>query len=209
MPHDLVRGVLPARDGAVWIATDAGLARLAAGVVQRAPGAADLPSGALFSLAEDRAGSLWVGGRGGLTRIGPGPRRTFTPRDGLAADLVRSVLEDRDGVLWAGTDAGLSRLAPGAAAFEASDAPTTRPIFALAEDPRGDLWVGTEGTGLLQRHEGRWRAYTPHDGLPSPIVRSLLPDRDGGVWIGTDNGLALFQGGRFRVFDSADGLPSD
>jgi signal transduction histidine kinase/ligand-binding sensor domain-containing protein/DNA-binding NarL/FixJ family response regulator len=210
LPDDLVRGVLETRDGSLWAATDGGLARLKDGNVTRVSRADGLPSDAMFALAEDRAGNLWAGGRGGLTRLGSGPPVTFARKDGLKADLVRAVLEDREGVLWVGTDAGLSSRAPGAQGFDApGDAPTARPIFAIAEDAAGNLWVGTEGSGLLCRHEGVWRTYTARDGLPSPIVRALLPDTGGALWIGTDNGLAELKDGRFRVFSSADGLPSD
>ena len=210
LPDDLVRGVLEGHDGDLWVATDGGLARLRNGSLERGARPGELPSPAVFGLAEDRAGALWVGSRGGLTRLGAGGARTFTRRDGLAADLVRAILEDRDGTLWVGTDAGLSLRRPGASGFEAAGGvQADRPVFCIVQAPDGDLWVGTEGLGLLRRHAGSWSVLQPRDGLPSPIVRALLPDADGGLWIGTDHGLARLRQGRFLTYTSADGLPSD
>lgn len=45
----------------------------------------------------------------------------------------------------------------------------------------------------------RW---TRFDGLPSNAVHSILQTRDGYLWIGTEEGLARFDGVRFTVFDS-------
>lgn len=39
------------------------------------------------------------------------------------------------------------------------------------------------------------------DGLPQPTVRAIVQTRDGYLWLGTDDGLARFDGVRFTVFD--------
>ena len=52
------------------------------------------------------------------------------------------------------------------------------------------------------------RAWQVEDGLPQNSVMAILPSRDGYLWLGTANGLARFDGVRFKVFGLADGLPS-
>jgi len=47
------------------------------------------------------------------------------------------------------------------------------------------------------------------DGLPDDFVRSVLPDTDGSIWIGTRRGLAHWTVGHTDVLDHSDGLPSD
>lgn len=42
------------------------------------------------------------------------------------------------------------------------------------------------------------------DGLPHNTVRAVLESRDGYLWLGTANGLARFDGVRFKVFDAAN-----
>src|SRR5207237_3364968 len=49
---------------------------------------------------------------------------------------------------------------------------------------------------------------TTRDGLPSDFIRSLLRDRDGSLWIGTDRGLARWRGARAEALTVAEGLPS-
>lgn len=46
------------------------------------------------------------------------------------------------------------------------------------------------------------RHYTAEDGLPGNRAQALLQARDGYLWIGTDNGLARFDGMRFAAFDA-------
>ena len=45
------------------------------------------------------------------------------------------------------------------------------------------------------------RQYTAEDGLPGNRVQALLQARNGYLWIGTDHGLARFDGARFVTFD--------
>jgi len=45
-------------------------------------------------------------------------------------------------------------------------------------------------------------------GLPQNTVNAVLQTRDGYLWLGTQGGLARFDGVRFKVFGLAEGLPS-
>jgi ligand-binding sensor domain-containing protein len=50
-----------------------------------------------------------------------------------------------------------------------------------------------------------WENYTTANGLPSDHVFSVLVD-DSRVWAGTEDGLALYNAGTWKVFRTADGL---
>jgi ligand-binding sensor domain-containing protein len=51
----------------------------------------------------------------------------------------------------------------------------------------------------------RWENFTTANGLPDNHVFAVLVDGDR-VWAGTENGLALFEGGGWKVFTPKDGL---
>jgi ligand-binding sensor domain-containing protein len=51
----------------------------------------------------------------------------------------------------------------------------------------------------------RWENFTTAEGLPDNRVYSVCVDGDR-IWAGTDNGLALYQEGQWKVFTPADGL---
>jgi ligand-binding sensor domain-containing protein/signal transduction histidine kinase len=50
------------------------------------------------------------------------------------------------------------------------------------------------------------RTFTATDGLPRDQVTALLADSRGFLWVGTQEGLARFDGGQFTVFGPAEGL---
>ncbi len=51
-----------------------------------------------------------------------------------------------------------------------------------------------------------WRVFTTEDGLPSDSVRALRRFGDR-LWVGTDAGLAMLEGDRWRSWTGAEGLP--
>lgn len=62
-------------------------------------------------------------------------------------------------------------------------------VFAVMQDSRGLLWVGTSyGVG---RYDGReFRSLTKMDGLPHDSVRALTEDGAGTIWVLTKQGVA-------------------
>jgi hypothetical protein len=74
-------------------------------------------------------------------------------------------------------------------------------LRAIGGSPSG--WVG------VSTYDGaRWVTYDATM-LPSLVVTGLAADSSGSVWVGTDAGLARFDGVGWTVFRVADGLPSD
>lgn len=54
-----------------------------------------------------------------------------------------------------------------------------------------------------------FHSYTTKDGLASQGVRALYQDSRGFLWIGTSNGLSMYDGVRFRTFSVANGLSNN
>ena len=53
-----------------------------------------------------------------------------------------------------------------------------------------------------------FRCWQSEQGLPQDRVRALAQTLDGYIWVGTDDGLARFDGARFVSFGLPEGLPS-
>jgi ligand-binding sensor domain-containing protein len=51
--------------------------------------------------------------------------------------------------------------------------------------------------------------YGPAEGLGTLVITALRQDREGYIWVGTENGLYRYDGHRFKRFSTADGLPGD
>lgn len=135
--------------------------------------------------------------------------RIWDQEEGLFQPTIYSVAQTRDGFLWLGTQDSLIRFdgvhfreyAEGDSVLHGSL------IRSLNEDTRGDLWVGTLGSGAVRiAPDGRARQYSTKDGLPSNTIFCLAPAKDGSVWACTEKGLVRIGDDGVRVFTEADGL---
>src|SRR5690348_13847504 len=82
-------------------------------------------------------------------------------------------------------------------------------VFNVCVD--GDrVWAGTEN-GLALYQNGKWRVFTPADGLAHRAVLWIAADkRTGDVWIATLGGLSRYSAGRFDTFTQlTSGLAND
>jgi signal transduction histidine kinase/sugar lactone lactonase YvrE len=79
-----------------------------------------------------------------------------------------------------------------------------RTVIADRDD---NIWVGTNGAGLVRFKNRVVRTFTKADGLPNNVVMTVLAARDGKLWAGNNcGGLSWFDGGRFHTYDEKDGL---
>ena len=144
---------------------------------------------------------LWAAGTKALLRyeVGSGSLRLEPLPPIEAPSRPTALLETRDGVIWAGLDDGLYRLDGEQLVREWA----TAQIRSLFEDREGSLWAGTLGAGLIQiRRQTKFEMLTSREGLPSEVVWTALEDRQGAVWIGTDQGLARWDGQRIEKVET-------
>ena len=75
----------------------------------------------------------------------------------------------------------------------------------------GDLrWVATDGGLLVQdRVSGESTQFGPEHGLPTNRLTALALGVDRRVWVGSQAGVAAYDGRDWHIFTTADGLPSD
>lgn len=99
-----------APDGAVWVVTENGLVRHAAGRRQTVNTPA--PFAQITALAPAANGALWLGTTEGLFGYDGRVWNHFTAADGLAANHVTHVAVATDGSVWVGTAGGVSWLRP-------------------------------------------------------------------------------------------------
>ncbi|GGZ24656.1 hybrid sensor histidine kinase/response regulator [Echinicola pacifica] len=190
--------------------------------------------GAVFAICSDRNNTIWVGTyHQGLYRLIPKGNgdyevRNFTEKDGLSLHMIRSLLQDKQGNLWVGTGKGLNKISyeelykpnptievfkniPGDDNSLAYDY-----ILDLYETREGQIWVGTFGGGLnrlIVDGNGKYsfKSFKEADGLSNNVVKGILEDNDGYIWVSTNKGLNKFDpyGGEFKTYDVTDGLQSN
>jgi signal transduction histidine kinase/DNA-binding response OmpR family regulator/streptogramin lyase len=87
------------------------------------------------------------------------------------------------------------------------------PVRCIHEDRDKELWIGTQGGGLVlfNKKNGQLTQYTTKDGLPSNVLLRFLEDGNRNLWISTFNGLTKFnlKARTCRNFTQSDGLQSN
>lgn len=191
--------------GRVWILLEDSLFRMERGAWVEEPLAGLPPSPKLASLRFDPQGGgmlLSLGGDGLLVKAPGQPVRHLTAADGLPRDRILVAIRDRRGTLWVGSDGdGLSAQAlPNLTALDGAASVAGKDLAAVTSirDLGGGRTLLATSTGLYQVDEGRGitARWTRAEGLPADQMWSLLADGRGGMWVGTDRGLALWRNGR-------------
>jgi signal transduction histidine kinase/streptogramin lyase len=78
------------------------------------------------------------------------------------------------------------------------------------EDRQGNLWIGTQESGLYRLQKQFIRSYTREQGLIDRDTYATYQDRSGAVWVGAWHlGLSRFADGKFTSYTMADGLPDE
>jgi ligand-binding sensor domain-containing protein/signal transduction histidine kinase/CheY-like chemotaxis protein/HPt (histidine-containing phosphotransfer) domain-containing protein len=199
-----VRAITHDHDENLWIGTTGGgLVRLHDG--QFAALNSNLfATSELRSVLEDDEGSLWVGSYGvGLLRLREGKFATAGEAEGLQGNLSWTITPRKSGGLWVGSDGGLSSYIDGKFAHYAGPRGHENiRVRSVLEDRDGTLWAGTQGAGVYRIDEHGMRVFNHDSGLSGDSVIALIQDRRGRIWIGTNQGLDLIEGGRIVSMQS-------
>ncbi len=210
-----VRGIIEAAGGGMWIITlHGGLSRLdeTSGrftTYRHDPtDAGSLADDDLRSLYRDRTGLLWIASyTSGVDIYNPRTRAFGYYRahegNGLASDIVWSVYKDKAANLWVGSIKGLTRLDPERrhyTQYDLKDRPASaqddRVVNVVYGDRQGTLWVGTDyslARYIPARDAFEFRPLVGAHGDPyQTSVNALLEDHAERLWVGTQNGLVLF-----------------
>jgi len=159
------------------------------------------------ALLRDRSGLMWVGTWGGglahhdaSTRAWRKLRHRADDPASISHGSVVRALESVDGRLWLGTNGrGLDVLDAEGRRLATFAPDPTRPgaladgsVSCLAEGPDGSIWVGTLDGSLqrLRRGTRSFERWGKAQGLSGGVVRSMLLDADGALWIGASGGLS-------------------
>jgi len=208
LPSNYIHSLLTSRDGTLWIGTEKGLASWKDA---KLTSYAELTDKYVFGLVEDHEGAVWVGAAGvptgRLCSIKNGGVKCYG-EDGSLGRAITDLFEDSKGNLWVGLENGLWRWQPGQATFYPLPGESNG-IRGLGEDVDGTLLVGWEG-GLQRFIDGKMEAHSNLRSVGQFTAKKLLRDRDGGLWIGTqDQGLVHLHQGRAEVFGPSEGLSSE
>ena len=117
----------------------------------------------------------------------------WTADNGLPQNSIYGIKQTRDGYLWMATLDGLARFdGVRFTIFNKSNSPgiVNNRFTSLFEAENGDLWAGTEESGVIRYHQGKFTSYGVESGLGTSVLDFSFGDTN-------ENPLALL--GNFEI----------
>lgn len=155
-------------------------------------------------ILQDKKGWMWFGTSQGVCRFN-GYKFTVFKNDiedstSLKGNLVRTIFEDSKGQLWIGTEnGGLNKFNREKENFQqlfySGNQAVLRDasVTSVHEDLAGNLYVGTETQLFRMENEGSLIEIKPSNkAIFTEYFRVLQTDQSGKIWIGTNNGLFIY-----------------
>lgn len=118
---------------------------------------------------------------------------------------IPAMMKDKAGLLWFSTGTGLKRLDIGTKkllplplCLREKLADKNHKIVTIEQDSTGDIWFGTEDAGVFWFQQDKntcvnlIHSYTGAPSLLSDFVRSIYVNGQNEIWIGTRNGLSIY-----------------
>lgn len=203
--------VFQSSDGFLWISSYNGLMRFDGHQFElfdknKVPDV--FMSSTLYRTYEDANGDLWFPSQGSyIIKYSQGSFESVTGENLIRS--VRCLLIEDDSTLWVGTNNhGLLKGRPGYFQKVKHESLEEVNINDLAKDESGNIWAATEGLGVVKiAKDGQITAYDKKNGLLGNVVNTLMIHSDGRVFIGTTNGIHVYQNDALLHVDIFNDIP--
>ena len=203
LPKNGIRSMAAAPDGSMWFGTDRGAAHFDGSTWKNYTAQDGLADNRVLSIPIAPDGTVWLVSQNGVARLDGDHWSTF-PYTNLVTDhSFRTIAAAQNGVLWIGTNSGLARFG-GQNWLEVDN---YRWTTSLHLSDQGDLWIGTQDSGVYFVDHRAW------DQIPTgdPHLKSVSINPDGIQYqIADENGNlneVPVKGSFVRIYTQADGLP--
>jgi hypothetical protein len=182
-----------------------------------------------MSFSEDSKGIIWIGTfLKGLHFFNPAESKfyhcNFKPfiKDGISSADVRKVLVDSNDAIWIGTTTGLYQVVSqdnitfrvesfkNKMAKNLKDHKSIHTITSLYEAKNKELWIGTDGSGLVS-YNPKTKALHWHNDFKNNSEKSIaaiIESNDGSIWLSGKTGITKldFNTKKAANYSTDDGL---
>lgn len=123
--------------------------------------------------------------------------------DGLPQNTIHSIVQTRDGYLWLATLDGLVRYdGVKFTVFNKNNSPgmVSNRLTKIVEDAAGDLWIGTEESGIIRYHDGIFQTYAIAGNAQTKPLWKMTLNPAGRLVAVTEKGIVEWNGAEFIAF---------
>ena len=210
--NDRVGVIYEDKTGNIWFGTEGGASRYDGKSFQNFTTNEGLTNNDINSITEDESGKFWFGTRGDACTFDGKTFTRLTNEAGSAFENVRSIMEDTEGNIWLGGNDGLWRYHD-----DSFSNFTTSFVGYIYEDKKGNIWTSSEArTDQDQPNPHQWvlsrydEQSLHHEKAAATQILTrdgmffgIVEDRDGGIWVGSLDGVCRYDGKTFKYFNDS------
>jgi len=144
----------------------------------------------------DEDGLVWLGMEGGIFQIYDPKTNVFTNYPEVGAIVTHAIFEDSSGKVWIGERFGLKCMDRRSKELidisNLTDGLEEQLNFInwISEDKKGQIWIGTQSSGIIIFSSGKAYKFDTSNGLSDNTVNAILEDDFGNFWISTNKGIS-------------------
>jgi signal transduction histidine kinase/ligand-binding sensor domain-containing protein len=196
-----------AEDGSAWVSSTSEVFLYQNGQIHSQSLTASPPMADIKGIGPLPNHDLWLRTDTTVNMLQNGLTRALQIDSLAPASRIQSVLAGSRGELWIGTNKGLFLLDKTSTHPQLQPTLGSNSILSIFQDREGDLWVGTETSGLEVLRQQNFRTIP---NLPDHAITAITQASDGAMWIGTNgDGLDRLQSGDIQHLSTIDGLLSE
>ena len=214
----------------IWIATDNGLNKYDKStdkytVYKKSDDKNSIVNDEIRVLYIDKDGVLWIGTRGGICTFDRKSKFTsyndILEQNGIYEKTVSSIYQDNEGIMWfgLGNDGGLVKYNKETgevknylANDEEVNSLSFNNIRSIAEDSKGNIWIGTQdGLNKFNKETEEFTVYTYSEGLSNDFIYGVIVDNKDNIWVSTNYGVSMYDqdNDKFIRYYESDGLATN
>ena len=214
----------------IWIATDNGLNKYDKStdkftVYKKSDDKNSIVNDEIRVLYIDKDGVLWIGTRGGICTFDRKSKFTsyndILEQNGIYEKTVSSIYQDNEGIMWfgLGNDGGLVKYNKETgevknylANDEEVNSLSFNNIRSIAEDSKGNIWIGTQdGLNKFNKETEEFKVYTYSEGLSNDFIYGVIVDNKDNIWVSTNYGVSMYDqdNDKFIRYYESDGLATN
>lgn len=203
--NNFVKKIAKGKNNVLWFGTENGLVRFQNNVFKTYNNSNGLRHNNISSVLETQSGEVLAGTWGGLYKIRADKLELITKKLLPFAFLERKNHE----VILAGNRRKLFSYINGIfSEYRSIETPTSHLVLAMYEDEHENLWLCTEGNGILRYNNGKFESLKEDADVPDQkfFTSNMIRDRENNLWISSGSGVIKLFDNKFSVFGPPEGF---